>query len=126
MLKHVSFITTHPDEVLRFYTALGATVIKDITTHEGYRRIVLRFVGGGKLQFLVIEGEQRAPYPHWAEHIALILPDLTTSLARLQTQDAGLSRAVQASPSGRAMAFVIDPDGRQVELLQEEEIQTAD
>lgn len=52
-------------------------------------------------------------------HRRLVLPDLQGSLAALQAQGAALSREVQPSPSGRLMAFVTDPDGRQVELLQE-------
>lgn len=119
MLKHVSFLTTHPDEVVGFYTALGATPTKDLTTAEGYRRIVLTFAGGGKLQFFAIDGESPAPHSAWAEHIALVLPDLRGALAALQSQGVRLSRELQPSPGGRLMVFVLDPDGRQVELLQE-------
>ena len=119
MLRHVSFVTAQPDRITQFYGALGATLTKDLVTAEGYRRLVLEWAGGGKLKFFAIAGETPAPHSHLAEHIALILPDVHGSLTALQRLGVTLSRGVQPSPSGRPMAFVQDPDGRQVGLLRE-------
>ena len=157
MLKHVSFVTGNADALTDFYTGLGATVSKDLVTGEGFRRLVLRFEGGGALQFFelprdlepgtavavssrpvqtVLQDQQDAPetaaqllHPTrpsapgsghaWTEHIALYLPDLHASLERLKAQGAAFSRELTLSPGGNEMAFVLDPDGRQVELLQQ-------
>ena len=51
VLKHVSFLTADAQAVIDFYGLLGAEVLKDLTTDEGLRRVVLGFSGGGKLQF---------------------------------------------------------------------------
>ena len=130
MLKHVSFVTADTDAVIRFYTELGASVGKDLVTAEGFRRLVLTFGGGGKLQFFEVIGtaaqhpadtaELLPARPHhaWMEHIALYLPDLNASVARLKAQGVTFARELTLSPSGNPMAFVIDPDGRQVELLE--------
>lgn len=117
-LKHVSFLTADADAVSAFYGQLGARVHKDLTTSEGLRRLVLGFPGGGKLQFFEATGETPRPHPGWQEHIALHLSDLTASVKQLRASGVVFTRELTLSPSGNPMAFVLDPDGRQVELLQ--------
>ncbi|GHF34974.1 lactoylglutathione lyase [Deinococcus metalli] len=117
MLKHVSFLSRDLPATLAFYEGLGGVVEKDVVTAEGYRRGVVR-VGEGRLQFFQITGEVPAPHGHWAEHIAVSVRDLRSVLAALRTAGATVTRDLQPSPGGRDMAFVLDPDGRQVELLE--------
>ena len=117
-LKHVSFLTADADAVIAFYTLLGATLSKDSQAEDGLRRVVLNFAGGGKLQFFQAAGQEPRPHPNWQEHIALHLENLETSLAQLRQSGVTFSRELTLSPSGNRMAFVLDPDGRQVELLQ--------
>jgi len=122
MLKHVSFLTADLPTVLAFYTRLGGVVEKDLTTAEGYRRGVVRLgpspEGVGRLQFFQVPGEMPAPHPHWAEHIALHVVGLRALLPELRAAGVTVTRNLQPSPGGRDMAFVQDPDGRQVELLE--------
>lgn len=153
MLKHVSFVTADADATAEFYTGLGAVVSKDVLTAEGFRRLVLSFGGGGKLQFFQLpSAPQPGPSPDesgpdriiqtslqdvlnhpaaashllhptehqhaWTEHVAVYLPDLKASLARLRAQGVTFSRELTLSPGGNKVAFVLDPDGRQVELLE--------
>ncbi|MGY2895771.1 VOC family protein [Deinococcus sp. UYEF24] len=158
MLKHVSFVTKSADATAAFYTGLGAEVSKDLLTSEGFRRLVLSFAGGGKLQFFELPGAaqpgpsldksgpdrniqtslqdlpdhpaaasqllhpaqtRHADAQHaWMQHVALYLPDLKASVARLKAQGVTFSRELTLSPGGNPMAFVLDPDGRQVELLE--------
>lgn len=117
-LKHVSFLTADADAVSAFYGQLGARVHKDLVTSEGFRRLVLGFPGGGLLQFFEVAGEAPQPHPGWQEHIALYLGDLGTSVGQLRASGAVFARELTLSPGGNPVAFVIDPDGRQVELLQ--------
>lgn len=117
MLKHVSFLTRDLDAALAFYGQLGGVTEKNLTTTEGHRRGVLR-LGEGKLQFFEVAGEAPQPHPHWAEHIALYVRGLGAVLADLRAAGVTVTRDLQPSPSGRDMAFVLDPDGRQVELLE--------
>lgn len=122
MLKHVSFLTRDLPVTLAFYRELGGVVEKNLTTEEGYHRAVVR-LGGGLLQFFQVEGEfpdkdDHSPKKHWAEHIALYVPDLRGLLPVLRASGVVVTRELQPSPSGRDMAFIQDPDGRQVELLQ--------
>ncbi|GHG04920.1 lactoylglutathione lyase [Deinococcus piscis] len=117
--KHVSFLTRDLDRTLAFYALLGAGLLKRLRTPEGYDRAVLD-LGGARVQFFQIAGEQPAPHPHWAEHLALEVPDLGLTVEQLRGAGYRLSREVQPSPGGRPMAFVLDPDGRSVELLQQD------
>lgn len=117
MLKHVSFLTRDLAATLAFYARLGGAVEKDLTTPEGYRRGVVR-LGTGRLQFFEIPGEVPAPHGHWAEHVALHVPGLRALLPELHAAGVTVTRDLQPSPGGRDMAFVLDPDGRQVELLE--------
>lgn len=116
MLKHVSFLTRDLTATLAFYTRLGGVVEKELTTAEGYRRGVVG-LGTGRLQFFEVPGESPAPHPHWAEHVALYIEDLRAVLPELRAAGVTVTRNLQLSPGGRDMAFVLDPDGRQVELL---------
>jgi lactoylglutathione lyase len=117
MLKHVSFLCRDLSATLAFYTRLGGVLEKDVLTAEGYRRGVVE-LGGGRLQFFQIPGEQPAPEAHWAEHVALHVHGLRSLLGTLQAAGVTVTRDLQPSPGGRDMAFVLDPDGRQVELLE--------
>ncbi len=116
MLKHVSFLTRDLTATLAFYTRLGGVVEKELTTAEGYRRGVVR-LGTGRLQFFEVPGETPAPHRHWAEHVALHVGNLRDLLPELQAGGVVVTRDLQPSPGGRDMAFVLDPDGRQVVLL---------
>ncbi|CAM3235518.1 VOC family protein [Deinococcus saxicola] len=120
MLKHVSFLTADLDAVLDFYVRLGGVTEKNLTTPEGYRRGVVRLGGekGGRLQFFQIQGESPHPHAHWAEHIALHVTGLRALLPQLRAAGVTVSRDLTPSPGVRDMAFVLDPDGRQVELLE--------
>lgn len=115
--KHVSFLTYDLERTLAFYDLLGAERLKREQTHEGHDRAVIR-LGGVKVQFFGIEGQNPAPHPHWAEHLALEVDALPELAAQLEAAGYQLSRPLGPSPSGRLMAFVLDLDGRSVELLQ--------
>lgn len=117
MLKHVSFLTHDLRATLAFYEGLGGVTEKDTVTPEGYRRGVTR-LGQGRLQFFQIPGETPAPHPHWAEHIAVHVRGLRDLLPRLRAAGVTVTRDLQPSPGGRDMAFILDPDRRQVELLE--------
>lgn len=126
MLKHVSFVTADLDAALTFYGRLGGVTEKKLITPEGHRRGVVRLGsgpdrregGGGRLQFFQIDGESPRPHAHWAEHIAVYVTDLRALLPALRASGVPVSRDLTLSPGGRDMAFVLDPDGRQVELLE--------
>lgn len=102
---------------MAFYEQLGAVTEKQLVTSEGYGRAVMR-LGEGRLQLFEVGDQLPQPHAHWAEHIALYVRGLRELLPSLRASGVLVSRDLQASPGGRDMAFVLDPDGRQVELLE--------
>lgn len=118
MFKHVSFLTLDLTATLAFYEKLGGSIEKDIITGEGHRRGIIR-LGEGQLQFFQIPGQWPNPHACWAEHIAIYVQNLPELLPKLAAEGVSVPRALQVSPTGRAMAFVLDPDGRQIELLDQ-------
>ena len=119
MLKHVSFVTPRADAVQEFYAQLGAQLEKDVTAPDGLRRLVLRFENGGRLQFFVTDQMPPTVGAEWLEHVAVELPDFEVGVQALRALRAPFIREPQTLPSGRRVAFALDPDGRHVELLEQ-------
>lgn len=119
MLKHVSFITTDADRLMAFYLLLEGQITKDEThPEEKLRRVVLQFEGGTLQFFQPSDGILPTQPANWMEHIAFIVDDFDGIHDRLKQQGVVFSREITRSPSGKRMFFVLDPDGRQLEILE--------
>jgi len=118
-LKHVSFVCEDADLIASFYVSLGFTLEKDLPRpEENLRRLVLK-LGEGRIQFIQTQGMEASRSRGWMEHIALELGDFEGTVQRLKAEGVTFAREPTLSPSGRRMAFVLDPEGRQIELLGE-------
>ena len=116
-LKHVSFVCEDADLIANFYVSLGFVLEKDLPRpEEGLRRLVLK-LGEGRIQFIQAQGLTASRSRAWMEHIALELDDFESTIERLRADGVEFAREPTLSPSGRRMAFVLDPEGRQIELL---------
>jgi lactoylglutathione lyase len=118
-LKHVSFVCENADLIAEFYTTLGFELEKDLSRpEENLRRLVLK-MGEGRIQFFQGQKQPATPSRSWMEHIALELENFEGVIQTLKGKSVIFSREPTLSPSGRRMAFVLDPEGRQVELLEQ-------
>lgn len=118
MLKHVSFVTQSADQIIDFYRLLGAELLKDEThEEEQLRRLVLKFVGG-TLQFFQPASPPEKKQSNWMEHIAIVVEDFDALHDTLKSRQATFTREKTRSPGGKRMFFVLDPDGRQLEILE--------
>lgn len=117
-LKHVSFVTPNAPAILEFYAQLGAELDKDVTAPDGLRRLVLRFRNGGRLQFFVTDRQPPTIGSEWLEHVAVEVPDFEVCVQALKALRAPFVQEPRTLPSGRRVAFALDPDGRHVELLE--------
>ncbi|GEM47071.1 VOC family protein [Deinococcus cellulosilyticus] len=118
MLKHVSFITQSADQIIEFYLLLGAQVLKDETRpEEALRRLVLQFPGG-TLQFFQPSVPPEKKQSNWMEHIAFVVEDFDALHDTLKAQGVTFTREKTRSPGGKRMFFVLDPDDRQLEILE--------
>jgi len=110
------------DESIDFYTKKLGLKLLDQAHFEG--NADMAFVGRDWASYieLVYDLEDHAPYTlgNRYEHLALeVDEDLALVCDRLKTQGVKILRGPKKSPSGtRAIAFVEDPNGIPVELLE--------
>jgi lactoylglutathione lyase len=113
------------DVAIRFYVnGLGMKVLGrfDVET----RRSTGVYLGfgdydaGGVLE-LAHKWDHKGPYTHGSGygHISIGVPDLTTVVAKLESMGAEIATPPKILiPGGPAVAFVKDPDGYEIELVQ--------
>jgi lactoylglutathione lyase len=121
-VHHANIRITAPARSLQFYGAIGLEHVGSLTMGPGYTLLYLAGDGGGALELVVNDtvdpSYDRSP---GSGHIGLEVPDLAATLAALE--EIGYQpEAAPASPGDRVdlnpIAFVRDPDGTRVELLQ--------
>ena len=121
-VHHATIRITDPARSLEFYGAIGLELVGSLTMGPGYTLLYLAGNGGGALELVVNDTDDpsydRSP---GSGHIGLEVPDLVATLAALE-EGGYRPEASPASPAGRGdlnpIAFVRDPDGTRVELLQ--------
>ncbi|GGJ45108.1 VOC family protein [Deinococcus roseus] len=120
MLKHVSFVTHNADALIAFYQLLGAQVSKDETHPEEHLRRVVLQCEGGTLQFFEPneKPERSSKQTSWMEHLAFVVEEFDLLHQAFQQQEVRFTRELMHSHSGKRMFFVLDPDGRQLEILE--------
>jgi lactoylglutathione lyase len=125
---HVGMVVSDLARSTAFYEALGFTVVSDMPAEDGLRAIRFLELGGFQLELFwyaePIE-PQPAPAPGGKgrlgfRHLALHTDDLDGALAELKSS--GLVPAdlgVRTVPLGCKLVFLTDPDGVEIELMQE-------
>ncbi|MFN2527823.1 MAG: VOC family protein [Candidatus Baltobacteraceae bacterium] len=120
---HTSIFVNDMAESIEFYTKkLGLKLLDGPNHFPG--NADMAFVGNDWNAYieLVYDLEDHPPYElgNRYEHLALeVEGDLETVIANLQAQGVKIIKDVKKSPSGgRSIAFVEDPNGIPVELLE--------
>lgn len=121
---HTSIFVNDMAESIAFYTeALGLTLLGGPHHYPG--NADMAFVGADWNAYieLVYDLEAHAPYTlgNRVEHLAIEIdsPDLTGFVAGLRAKGVTIVREPKRSPSGkRAIAFIEDPNGIAIELLE--------
>ena len=118
---HTSRSTPNLARLLEFYAALGCHLEKRVRDDEQrLERAVLAVPGSdAKLQFIEREQEPASPPGlDWPDHLAFHTPDLEAALRGVLAAGATLERAAYRTPGGTLVAFVKDPDGHRIELVE--------
>lgn len=119
---HVALVTARFDELLRFYVeVLEMPVVGGFPDH----RILFLDAGGTRIELLAEdEAEERAPTtfrtPGW-NHLALEVEDVDAAYAELAARGVPFASEPEDFPPeapALRIAFLRDPDGNLVELLQ--------
>jgi catechol 2,3-dioxygenase-like lactoylglutathione lyase family enzyme len=118
---HVSRSTGRLLEMLKFYRAIGCTLEKHVIDGvQGLERAVLNLPGSNAcLQLIQRQGGPITPAGlDWPDHIAFHTPDLEQALTELLAAGATLESGPYSTPTGSLVAFVQDPDGHRIELVE--------
>ena len=125
---HIGLVVSDLARTTAFYEALGFTIASDPPSGDGSRAIRFLELGGFQLELFwyaePIEPEP-APAPGGKgrlgfRHLALHTDDLEGALAELKS--AGLvpgDLEMRVVPLGYKLVFLSDPDGVEIELMQE-------
>jgi catechol 2,3-dioxygenase-like lactoylglutathione lyase family enzyme len=119
---HLSRSTNNLAALVEFYLGLGCTLEKRLARpDEGLERAVLVLPGSSsKLQLIERQGVMAAPIANdWPDHLKFFCADLDAALATLVGLGASVRRPpYRLSPNGNRIAFVSDPDGQYIELVE--------
>lgn len=122
-LLHTMLRVTDLERSIRFYTeVLGMTLLRRQDYPEG--KFTLAFVGyGPETEQAVIELTHNWEVSHYAEgtgfgHIAIGVGDVYAACERIRAAGGNITREAGPMKNGtRILAFVKDPDGYAIELL---------
>ncbi|NTU71464.1 MAG: hypothetical protein HGB10_06560 [Coriobacteriia bacterium] len=124
---HIGIVVSDLERSTTFYRALGFETVNDLPSEDGSRAI--RFVRLGDFEielFWYAEPAAGAPAPAGRgqlgfRHLALRTTDIDGTLARLKA--AGVAPPeleVRRVPIGYSLLFFSDPDGVEIEIMQED------
>lgn len=117
-LLHIMLHVADIDRTLAFYALLGMRVQTDRSDPaSGRRNLFLGFAGEGDATLIEIASPGAPPAPEFG-HIAIATPDLIGLCDRLPTLGVAIERAPRTLGSGTQTAFLRDPDGHAIELVQ--------
>jgi lactoylglutathione lyase len=120
---HISRSTGNLQAMLSFYVALDCSLEKHVTDNvQGLERAVLKLPGSdARLQFIQRKTGAITPAGlDWPDHIAFHTPDLELALQTILAAGATLENGPYRTPSGSLVAFVTDPDGHRIELVEKQ------
>jgi catechol 2,3-dioxygenase-like lactoylglutathione lyase family enzyme len=119
-LNHAGILVSDLDRSLAFYRdALGGEVVFRGTRPEGPTEIVYLYLGSGMIE-LISGGEPDPDWGHYGlHHLGFMSDALESDFARLVGAGAtGWRRPAKAGTGVGSTAFVLDPNGVRVELLE--------
>jgi len=122
---HVGIVVSDLERSTAFYHALGFTTVSDLPVESGSRAIRFVSLGGFQLE-LFWYAETPATQPHadgkqiGFRHFALQTDDVAAVLDELRAAGlVGEEAAVRHVPAGYKLLFLNDPDGIEIEIMQE-------
>lgn len=121
---HIGIIVSDLDRSVAFYEALGFRTVLTIPSDDGSRTIAFMQLGEMQVELFwyaqtprrIERGDKALGFVHFALQTA----DVDADLAELKAQ--GLipnDITPRVVPAGFKLAFIYDPDGVEIELMQE-------
>lgn len=118
-LAHAAFAVADVDRALAFYAKLGIEEAFRLTRDDGSLRLVYLHVGGDRFLEL-FPGGPDAPsgHPQSFKHVCLRTDDLAADVERFRAAGVAIDREPSLGLDRNLQAWITDPDGNQIELMQ--------
>lgn len=124
---HIGIVVADLERSTHFYRVLGFEVVQDMPAEDGSRAI--RFIRLGEFEielFWYAETPAEAPVPAGKgqagyRHFALRTTNIDGVLAELQARGfVSADAQIRRVPAGYSLLFLTDPDGLEIEVMQED------
>ena len=118
-LGHAAFAVHDLDASLAFYRKLGLEEAFRLHHPDGSLMLVYLHVGGDRFLELFPHGpEPVADRVHSFRHVCLLTDDLSGLVERVRDQGVAIEREPKEGLDGNLQAWIRDPDGNEIELMQ--------
>ena len=118
-LGHLAFAVHDVDRSLAFYTSLGLHEAFRLDHEDGSLKLVYLHVAGDR--FIEIFPNGPAPDPQLQGsfiHMCLVVDDLQATVAGFRNEDVTIEQEPKVGLDHNAQAWIRDPDGNSIELMQ--------
>ena len=118
-LGHLAFAVHDVDRSLAFYTSLGLHEAFRLDHEDGSLMLVYLHVAGDR--FIEIFPNGPAPDPHRQGsfiHMCLVVDDLQATIAGFRNEGVTIEQEPKVGLDHYAQAWIRDPDGNSIELMQ--------
>jgi len=118
-LGHAAFAVRDLGAALAFYAKLGLAESFRLHREDGSLMLVYLHVGGDRFLELFPDGPE--PDPDRVQsfmHVCLLTPDLRAAVEALRADGVVIEREPKVGLDGNLQAWIRDPDGNAIELMQ--------
>jgi lactoylglutathione lyase len=118
-LGHAAFAAYDLEASLAFYAKLGLQESFRLNHPDGSLMLVYLHIGGDRFLELFPRGPEPDPdRVHSFRHICLLTDDIRGAVERLRAQGVAIDREVTEGLDTNLQAWIRDPDGNAIELMQ--------
>jgi lactoylglutathione lyase len=118
-LGHAAFAVHDMDAALAFYEKLGLREAFRLHRQDGSLMLIYLHIAGDRFIELFPGGpEPSADRVQSFRHICLLTDDLPATVERLREQGVAIERGPLEGLDGNLQAWIRDPDGNPIELMQ--------
>lgn len=115
---HIGLRVTDPDRSLAFYTAVGYEVVGTVPETPIGRLIMLKLPGDEFVTVELVHDGHPVDLGTGVSHLVVQVESMADALGVLAGRGIGPVASGQERDDGLKTAFIADPDGRRIELVQ--------
>lgn len=117
-IGHTAFRAHNVERTLAFYAKLGIDEAFRLHREDGSLMLIYLHVGGDRFIEVFPGGEKTEQPGGNFMHLCLLTDDLRGDVEALQQQGVTLERDIKTGLDGNLQAWIRDPDGNDIELMQ--------